>query len=184
MNFKCDDWRVVVVNGIKYDDYRVDKDGRLYSVRTGLFIKGSLNNKGYVKVSLIKREGDLKTRKTYSLHRVVLESFNIPKPEGCNQVDHINGNKQMNSLDNLEWVDCKTNVRRSWKNGLHDNDIRYGEHAGNSKYTTEQIELACKLKEGGMKTSQISKKLNIPLSTLSKIFTGKQWLNISSKYKL
>ena len=50
MNFNCDDWRVVVVNGIKYDDYRVDKDGRLYSVRTGLFIKGSLNNKGYVKV--------------------------------------------------------------------------------------------------------------------------------------
>ena len=177
-------WRVVIVDGVKYEDYRVDDSGRLYSIKTGLFIKGTLDEKGYVRVTLTRWENGKKIRKGAKMHRVVLESFEVPKPEGCDQVDHINGNKQMNRLSNLEWVDCKTNIRRSWETGLHKNDKRYGENAGNSKYTTEQIELACKLKEEGLTTSKISKKLDIPLSTLSKIFTGKQWVNISSKYKL
>ena len=179
-----EEWRTVIIDGIEFEDYEVSNLGNLRSIKSGLNIKGSLDSKGYVRVTLLRKENGKKIRKGGKIHRIVLESFEIPKPDGCDQVDHIDGDKENNQLTNLEWVDCKTNIKRSWETGLHSKDIRYGEHAGNSKYTTEQIETACQMKEDGWSTTQISKKLGIPLSTLSKIFTGKQWVNISSKYNI
>ena len=179
-----EEWRTVIIDGIEFRDYEISNLGNLRSIKSGIEIKGSKDSKGYLRVTLIRRENGCKIRKGGKIHRIVLESFGISKPEGCDQVDHLDGNKENNSIDNLEWVDCKTNIRRSWDSGLHSNDLRYGEHAGNSRYTTEEIETACKLKEDGWTTTQISKKLNIPISTLSKVFTGKQWVNISSKYNI
>ncbi len=178
-------WVVVNLNDQIFEGYYISSKGRLYSTHVNKFIKGVEDEKGYLRVTFTKRDKNgKKIRKTTTLHRVVMLSFKIPQPEGCGQIDHLNGNKHMNMLENLEWVDCKTNIQRSWKTGLHDNDIRCGENAGNSKYKTADIEMACKLKADGHKTAEISRMLNISIHTLSKIFTGKQWTNISSRYNL
>ena len=51
-------------------------------------------------------------------HRIILEAF---KGKSDLTVDHIDGNKLNNSLDNLEYVTMQENLIRSWKIGLRDN---------------------------------------------------------------
>ena len=177
-------WVVVNIKGHIFEDYYVSSLGRLYSVKLDKIIEGSLTKKGYIMDKFTERDENNKKITTNSQrHRTVMYSFEIYQPEGCDQVDHINGIKTDNSLDNLEWVDCKTNIRRSWENGLHDNDIRYGENSHMSKYTNEEIENVCKLKIEGYNNKEISKMTGVNIDTIWKVVNGKAWKHIYKKYK-
>lgn len=66
------------------------------------------NHKGYLKIGLFK---DGKCEK-HRVHRLVAQAF-IPNPEGLSDVNHIDGNKQNNSVSNLEWVSNSDNVEYS-----------------------------------------------------------------------
>lgn len=54
------------------------------------------------------------------VHRLVAESF-IPNPCNLPQVNHKDGNKLNNTVENLEWVSCQQNIVHSWANGLSTN---------------------------------------------------------------
>ena len=182
-NYNDDNWRFVVIDGYLFSDYAVLDTGHIYSFGKQEFLPGAIDKKGYVRYTLIRYdENGNKIRKGASAHRIVMESFGIYHDKEQDQVDHIDGNKQNNSITNLEWVDCMTNIRRSWEMGLHDNDIRYGENSSTSKYTNKQVEESCKLKLQGLTNRKISKMTGIHVDTLSLIFNGKRWNHISSKY--
>lgn len=83
---------------------RLDHLGRRISARK---VKLAHHNKGYLDVSLFK-DGK---RTHHLVHRLVLQSF-IGDCELL--VDHINGNKQDNRLENLEYVTCRENIRRGF----------------------------------------------------------------------
>lgn len=70
-------------------------------------------NNGYCKIGLCKNN---KTKR-YMVHRLVAKAF-IDNPYNKNQVNHIDGNKQNNRVDNLEWVTPKENTEHSIKNSL------------------------------------------------------------------
>ena len=74
------------------------------------------NNKGYLVVRLSKN----KTKKTFSVHRLVTNAF-IPNPKNNPEVNHIDGNKLNNKVTNLEWVSAKENIQHAWKNSLCEN---------------------------------------------------------------
>lgn len=100
--------------------YEVSSDGRVRRIK---FINGShnfekikeckqtLNTWGYMTVNLCKN-GKSNTKR---VHRLVANAF---LGESDLQVDHIDGNKQNNKLDNLEYVTPKENTNRAWKKGI------------------------------------------------------------------
>lgn len=70
----------------------------------------TLNNRGYLSVVV--------RRKTHMLHRLVAQAF-IPNPEGKPFVNHIDGNKLNNHVDNLEWCTTAENNQHARETGLH-----------------------------------------------------------------
>lgn len=97
-------------------DYQVSNLGRVRSYKNNKLnmIKGWVQNTGYLTVAL--------DNKKYSVHRLVAETF-IHRPKEKNIVNHIDGNKLNNCINNLEWVTVKENVQHAFKIGLMDNAI-------------------------------------------------------------
>lgn len=91
----------------------VAKDGTAMSHR-GRVLKARKQSGGYLWYCYINEEG--KHRNMYA-HRGVAEVF-IPNPEGLRYVNHINGNKHDNRVENLEWCTARHNTRHAISEGL------------------------------------------------------------------
>ena len=87
--------------------YAITPEGEVYSYKSKKFLKPWVNQKGYLKVDLWKN-GKMKH---YRIHRLVAEAY-IPNPDNLPQVDHIDGNKMHNFLNNLQWITNRDNVRK------------------------------------------------------------------------
>lgn len=73
---------------------------------------------GYVYVYLTKNNKS----KNIRLHRLVAQAF-IPNPNNYKQINHIDGNKENNCVDNLEWCDSSYNIKDMYRRrGKYDND--------------------------------------------------------------
>lgn len=89
-------------------------------------LKQSITTKGYLQV-VLSREGK---SNWYKVHRLVAQTF-IPNPENKPQVNHIDGNKINNNINNLEWCTNSENQIHAFKNNLQVK--RYGKYNQNSK---------------------------------------------------
>ena len=99
-------------------EYQVSNLGRVKSFKTsksGKIIKAWIQNTGYYTVAF--------GTKKYSVHRLVAEAF-ISNPFKLEQVNHKDGNKLNNNVDNLEWISQKNNIRHAYKTGLMEN-VKY-----------------------------------------------------------
>lgn len=94
------------------DHNNIRKNGRVDN-RKGKILKPKIDKYGYQVITLSK-DG---VRKTYTIHQLVAKAF-IPNPENKKTVNHKDGNKLNNCIDNLEWATEKENQQHKWKNGL------------------------------------------------------------------
>lgn len=97
------------INCFQNDDYEVSNLGRIRLKKTQYIQHGTLNTEGYVEVSL---GGHKKAR----LHRLILQSFNPQEDYENLTVDHINGIRSDNKLENLKWNSIQENVASMMKN--------------------------------------------------------------------
>jgi hypothetical protein len=97
-----------------FPKYEIDDAGNVFNKKSNKQIKEKLNNKHY---SIVNLWIDGYHAKQRLVHRLVAKAF-IPNPDNKSEVNHIDGNKQNNSVNNLEWVTRKENVYHSIKHGL------------------------------------------------------------------
>ena len=92
--------------------YQVSNLGRVWSIGSQKYLKGSKNNGGYQSVCITAKNG--KVKREY-IHRLVAKAF-IPNPNNYPQVNHKDENPQNNRVDNLEWCDAKYNSNYGTRN--------------------------------------------------------------------
>ena len=117
-----------------FPNYGVDEDGNIYSFgrmfhrryRGTVKLNSRPNNKGYLVVHLYNEYG----MSDKLVHRIVAETF-IPNIDNKPEVNHIDGNKNNNSVNNLEWVTHKENVQNAIKRGTaYQNMPGFNNHRG------------------------------------------------------
>jgi hypothetical protein len=79
----------------------------------------SLAKNGYKYVSMTSKTKQGIKGSNYLLHRIIAETF-IPNPLNLETVNHKDGNKTNNCVDNLEWLSNSDNVKHAWDTGLSD----------------------------------------------------------------
>lgn len=99
-----------------FEDYLIDENGNIFSIRKNKYLKWSINKYGYAKVKLHNN----KYKKLFSVHRLVALTY-IDNPNNYPQVNHIDGNKLNNNVKNLEWCSAKHNMNEAVRIGLFDN---------------------------------------------------------------
>ena len=94
--------------------YEVTEDGKIWSNFSSMFIKLQIGKLGYHIVRLGTKK--LGNKKTFYIHRLVAQAY-ISNPNNLPTVNHKNGIKTDNRVENLEWCTQKENVRHSWAIG-------------------------------------------------------------------
>ena len=92
--------------------YQVSNLGRVWSIGSQKYLKGSYGKDGYIKVNLTAKNGKVKTER---IHRLVALAF-LDNSNNYPQVNHKDENKQNNCVDNLEWCDAKYNANHGTRN--------------------------------------------------------------------
>ena len=88
-----------------YENAMVSSLGR-FKDTTGVVKTPRPNKQGYCPVRI--------NGKFHYIHVLIAKAFNLPRREGQNEVNHKDGNRSNNSLDNLEWATHSENIRHSY----------------------------------------------------------------------
>lgn len=108
-------------------------DGKPFTLDE-MVMKPNVTRAGYETIRL-----SLDIKKIYSVHRLVMMAFCPIDNADQMQVNHIDGNKRNNCIDNLEWCDRKQNMQHAMKTGLFKPQNRFGEKHPLHKLSHEDV---------------------------------------------
>lgn len=100
--------------------YKIRKDGTIYSITEAKPLVPASTKDGYLQVSLVKDSGKATS---FLVHRLVAMAY-LPEMEGKGCVNHIDGDKANNRLENLEWCNHSENLEHAVGTGLYTNKMR------------------------------------------------------------
>ena len=150
----------------KYSAITCGSDGSVYYINTGKQLQGSKYKNGY-RYTVFYQDGQRIRERT---HRLVCESF-----YGLSSlvVNHKDGDKSNNAIENIEWATTSINTKHAYDNGLIKK--AKGEDSHFSKLTRENIVRIHQLLKLGLTHDEISKIFSVNRSTISYISRGETW---------
>lgn len=156
------------------DCYIIDDMGKIRNINTGNYIKINKNHNGYMRVSLMKKGGGTTS---IQYHRLLMMLFKPTENMEKLQINHIDGNKENNALNNLQWVTPQENIHHAIKTGLTDFSYLQGEKTNFSHYTEKDAKLVIDLLKSNKYTDkEISKITGFPVrSFIAKIRRKETW---------
>lgn len=148
---------------------RVRYCGNGYVDKPSVILKQYVNVRGYWCVSLYKN----KKSHCRVVHRLMAETF-LEKGANDTEVNHINGVKTDNFLENLEWVTHKENMRHAIESGLR--SIKTGGNTHNASFTNEQaVEIRKMFSSGNYSKSELARRYGVSFSTMGKLLNNKTY---------
>ena len=133
-------------------------------------MKGSVDRCGYIKIII--------HGKNVLVHRIIASVF-ILNPNNLEQVNHKNGIKTDNNVDNLEWCTRSENLIHAYKIGLEKKQTGESHHA--HKLTNDNVKY---IKTHYIKRDPIygatalGKKFNVNRTTIVNVYKGKTWKEV------
>jgi hypothetical protein len=150
--------------------YEVSDRGRIRSFRSrdGLprVLRMRTHKWGYVVINL----GSDDERKVYRVHRLVLEAFVGPCPEG-QECRHLDGDKTNNRLDNLRWDTHGENILDRFRHGT----VKFGEDVPNAKLRRTDIPQILELRASGRSFRDIGGRFGVGEATIEDVVYGRTW---------
>jgi len=170
-----DSYQVSNFGRIKSLDRVIKKSNGSCQTRKQCIINPITDSDGYNIFSVsIVQDNNKRKQALLKLHREIAKVF-IKNGSNKPQVNHINGIKTDNRVENLEWVTNKENMQHAYKTGLNKGAI--GEKAGNAKITKE-IVLEIRRIGKKMKLTEIGEIYGLSFQHISDIINRKKWKHI------
>ena len=156
-----------------YDGYFVSPNGMVFD-RFGHLLKGCLGKTGYLGTNIW-----VNGKPVYkSFHRMIAESI-LPNPDKLPFINHKDGNKQNNRLENLEWCTRSHNIKHAYDNGLERKVC--GEYHHAHKLTEEAVQdIRTNYVKGSrtMGAGYFAKKYHVDVSVIRDVANYKTWRHV------
>lgn len=137
-------------------------------------MKTFTTNVGYKALRLSDHAGN---KKHYTVHRLVALTF-IPNPENKFCVNHKDGNKLNNRVENLEWCSVSENFKHAHKMGLM-NPVKGSRHA-HAKVNEDDIKEIREMAASGRITlTGIAEIYGLEASVVSRIVNRRTWKHVA-----
>lgn len=136
----------------------------------GMIRKCRVGNKGYLYCNIWNNQ----TYKTVKPHRLVAIHF-IPNPDNKPQVNHKDGNKLNNNVENLEWSTSKENINHAWENGLAISKV--GDNMNGAILKEIDIPIIRELSKS-MTQQAIADIFKVNRATIQLVLYGKTWKHV------
>ena len=172
-----EEWKQI--QNLPVDFYYVSNKGRIKTndhydcmgrYKSGHIVKQSFDRYGYKRICFQLKVDDKIQYYNRLVHRLVAEEF-ILNPKGFNQINHIDGNKEHNNVENLEWCNAKYNVKHAYINNLRPT----GEITRQARFSNSEVLEIRNMLANGISQAKIAKYFNCPYSTIKNIARKRSW---------
>ena len=111
------------------------------------------------------------------VHRLIASAF-IANPSTLKEVNHKDGNRANNAVENLEWVTRAENNQHAYRAGLRVAAPSHGEANGSAKLTAEEVRKMRSLRPH-FPLRELAKRFGVGISTVCSICRRESWKHIA-----